>query len=115
MAKKNGKATAKTSGGIFDGFVGRYCICRGSAAGVHAGTVKAIQTNADGTNNVVLTGSRRLWQWKANSGIALSGVSQSGIDRSKSKVDTRVGEHAIIGVCEIIPCADAAKESINGA
>ncbi len=99
---------------VFDEFIGLYCICRASAAGVHAGTVKSIAINGDGTKAVVLTDARRLWSWKAKAGIALSGVSQNGIVASESKIDSRVPMHAIDGVCEIIPCSDVAKESING-
>lgn len=99
---------------IFDSFVGRYCICRASAAGVHAGTVKAIQANGDGTKSVVLAGARRLWSWKARDGVALSGVATYGIVAASSKLDCAVSEHAIDGVCEIIPATEAAKESING-
>lgn len=108
-------AQQKNTGHIFDEFVGRYCICRASGAGVHAGVVKAIQPNNDGTNSVILSGARRLWKWKTISGVSLSGVATSGIDRAGSKIEAAITTHAIDGVCEIIPCSEAAKESINGA
>jgi hypothetical protein len=53
--------------------VGRYVIARCYAAGVHAGVVE----NVDG-ENVILADSRRLWQWKAKDGIALSGLAHDG-------------------------------------
>jgi hypothetical protein len=89
--------------------VGTYVIARCYAAGVHAGTVKAV----DG-ENVVLTDSVRLWSWKAKDGVALSGVAQHGIDRSKCKIDTMNPIIYLTGVCELIPCANIAAESIRG-
>lgn len=111
----NGGEAHKKGGHIFDAFVGCYCVCRASSAGVHAGTVKGVQQNGDGTKSVVLGNARRLWSWKAKDGVALSGVAKCGIDRAKSKLDVVVEDHAIDGVCEIIACTDVAKESIHGA
>lgn len=105
MAKKTPK----------NGFIGRYCICRATSAGVHAGTIKSLTQTADGMSSVVLADARRLWSWKTNVGIALSGVAVGGINRASSKVDMLTPEHLLNGVCEIIPCTDAAKESIHGA
>lgn len=89
-------------------FVGKYCIVRAYSAGVHAGEVVSV----DG-ENIILKDSRRLWSWKANDGIALSGVAQTGI-KSDSKVDMVNPIHYITGVCELIPTTDKARESING-
>lgn len=89
-------------------FIGKYCIVRAYSAGVHAGEVVSV----DG-ENVILKDSRRLWSWKANDGIALSGVAQTGI-KSDSKVDMVNPLHYITGVCELIPTTDKAQESING-
>jgi hypothetical protein len=89
-------------------FIGKHCIVRAYSAGVHAGEVVSV----DG-ENVILKDSRRLWSWKANDGIALSGVSQTGI-KSDSKVDVVNPIHYITGVCELIPTTDKARESING-
>ena len=89
-------------------FVGQYCICRCSGAGVHAGTVVSV----DG-DRVILHGSRRLWQWQARDGVALSGVAQTGL--AGGKIDTSNPEIQLMGVCEIIPCSDAARESIQNA
>lgn len=87
--------------------VGKYCIARCYSAGVHAGEVVSV----DG-ENVILKDSRRLWSWKANDGVALSGVAQSGIQKG-CKLDSVNPEIYLTGVCELIPCADKAKESIN--
>ncbi len=89
-------------------FVGKYVIARCYSAGVHAGEV----VSADG-ENVILKDSRRLWSWKANDGIALSGVAQNGINKSSCKIDTANPLIYISGVCELIPCTRKAQESIN--
>ena len=90
-------------------FVGKYVIARCYAAGVHAGEVVSV----DG-ENVILKDSRRLWSWKANDGIALSGVAMFGIKKDESKVDVTNPLIYLTGVCELIPTTNACKESING-
>lgn len=87
--------------------IGQYCIARCYSAGVHAGTVESV----DG-ENVVLKDSRRLWNWKAVEGVALSGVAQTGI-QSGCKIDVENPYIYLTGVCELIPCSKQAKESIN--
>lgn len=91
-------------------FVGRYVIVRAYSAGVHAGEL----VSQDG-DIVILKDSRRLWNWKAKSGIALSGVAVHGIDAKNSKVDVNLSEVCIIGVCEVIPASDVSRESIKNA
>jgi len=88
--------------------VGKYCVIRTCSAGVHAGTVVSHDSDI-----VVLKDARRLWSWTAKSGVALSGLAINGL--KVGKVDTMTPEHIIVGVIEIIPCSEAAKESINGA
>lgn len=90
--------------------IGQFCIARCYSAGVHAGEVVSV----DG-ENVVLKNSRRLWSWKAKDGVALSGVAQNGLTADKSKVDVLNPTIYLTGVCELIPCSDKAKESINEA
>lgn len=89
--------------------VGKYCIARCYAAGVHAGEVVSV----DG-ENVILKNSHRLWSWKAKDGVALSGVAQHGVDRSKCKIDALNSVIYLTGVCELIQCSVVARESING-
>ena len=89
-------------------FVGRYCICRCTGAGVHAGEVVSVSGDT-----VILRDSRRLWQWTATAGVALSGVAQHGIKAGASKLDVTNPEIYLIGVCELIPCSAVAKESIQ--
>ncbi len=89
-------------------YVGMYVIARCYAAGVHAGVVRSV----DG-ENVTMEQSRRLWSWKAKEGIALSGVARHGI-KEGCKVDVEVPVY-LTGVCELIPCSQAAEESIRHA
>ena len=89
-------------------FVGQYVICRCYSAGVHAGEL--VSQSGD---QAVLRNSRRLWSWTAKKGIALSGLSQYGLE--SGKVDTLVPHIALTGVVETIPCSLSAKESINAA
>lgn len=89
-------------------FIGKYVIARCYAAGVHAGTVQSV----DG-ENAILTDSIRLWAWKAKDGVALSGVAQNGIQKDKCELDSKNPLIYLSGVCELIPCSDKAKESID--
>jgi hypothetical protein len=89
-------------------FIGKYVIARCYSAGVHSGTVVSVDDE-----NVILKDSRRLWSWKAKDGVALSGVAQTGV-QSGCKIDVVNPEIALTGVCELIPCSELAKESING-
>lgn len=88
--------------------VGQFCIARCFSAGVHAGEVVSV----DG-ENVILKNSRRLWSWKAKEGIALSGVAQFGIKRSECNLDVHNPLIYLTGVCELIPCTQISKDSIN--
>lgn len=90
-------------------FIGKYVIARCYAAGVHAGTVESV----DG-DNVILRDSVRLWSWKAKDGVALSGLAQNGMAKNGGRIDTMNPVIYLTGVCELIPCSDAAKETFNG-
>ena len=89
-------------------FVGQYVIARCYSAGVHAGEVVSV----DG-ENVILKDSRRLWAWKAEDGVALSGVAQHGI-KAGSKLDVVNPTIYLTGVCELIPVANGVREKIHG-
>lgn len=99
-----------TSGDFHSEFEGRYVLCRCNNAGVHCGIFISSRDNF-----TLLANSRRLWKWKANDGIALSGVSQNGIDASESKVDTQVTLIRLTDVAEIHICTDIARKTIEDA
>ena len=103
------ESTKEIDMSIGNAMVGKFCIVRCYSAGVHAGTVAAV----DG-DKVILYNSRRLWYWQAKAGVALSGVAQNGITDA-SKIDTVNPEIYLTGVIELIPCTDAAKVSIENA
>jgi hypothetical protein len=105
----NAQPSATAGYNIASPMIGKYVIARCYSAGVHAGTVEAV----DG-ENVVLRDSRRLWSWKANDGVALSGVAQYGLKKGSSKVDVVNPSIYLTGVCELIPVADGIKDSIHG-
>lgn len=90
--------------------VGKFCIARGHGCGVHAGEVLAV----DG-DRVVLANSRRLWEWMTPTGVALSGVAQFGLIYASSKIDAKNPIIYLTDICELIPCSDLARESINDA
>ena len=90
--------------------IGKPCIIRCYASGVHFGTLVA----QDG-RQVELTDARRLWRWFAKDGISLSEVSQNGIVAEKSRIAQVVPSITILDALEIIPCSEAAAASIVGA
>ena len=89
-------------------FSGKFVICRCYSAGVHAGYL--VSQSGD---QAVLKDSRRLWSWKNNGGVALSGLAVNGL--ASGKIDTVLPEIALTGVIETIPCSAAAMESIYAA
>jgi hypothetical protein len=101
-------STQPTKPSIHAEFIGKFCIARCTAAGVHAGEVVSV----DG-GTVVLKDSRRLWKWKTKSGVALSGVAQHGLDLSGSKLDEVNPQILLNGVCELIVCTKKSQESLS--
>lgn len=83
--------------------VGKTCIARCVGAGVHVGTVTAI----DGDTVEFAPGSLRLWRWFAVGGKgALHAVAAFGLDYSKDcKVEAAPAAQRLTGVCELIECA----------
>lgn len=87
----------------------KYVICRCYSAGVHAGELVC----QDG-DTVLLKDARRLWNWKAKAGVALSGVAVNGL-ASGCRIDSRVELIRLTGVIETILCSKEAQESISNA
>ena len=77
--------------------VGKKCIIRTYASGVHFGTVKEREGQ-----EVILTDARRIWHWSG--AFTLTAVAQKGI--SGGKMSTVAPEILITQVIEIQPCAD---------
>ena len=108
-AKKLAALFSTTSVTTEHPFIGKYVIARCYSAGVHAGEL----VSCDG-ETAVLRDSRRLWNWKAADGVALSGLAQNGLAKnSGSKIDSKNPEIYLTGICELIPCAKGVKETID--
>ena len=88
-------------------FIGKYVLCRCYSAGVHAGELVSQEGDI-----AFLKNSRRLWNWKAKNGVALSGLAQNGL-ASGCKIDVINPEIMLTGVIEIIPTSQEARDSIN--
>ena len=89
---------------------GRFVIVRARDAGVHFGRYQGHEGRT-----VYLTDSRRMWRWKAASGISLSDCATAGIDASNSKICAVVSRLIVLDACEIIDCEPAAANSIINA
>lgn len=94
--------------GIYDSFIGKLCVFRTSAyaSGVHIGVLKEI----DG-DDAVVTDSRRLWRWRGAN--TLSEVAARGVDEIHSRISEPEPIKLILGVVEIIPVQDAARENLT--
>ena len=91
--------------------VGKRCIIRCYASGVHFGTL----TSRNG-REVDLVNARRLWRWNTGgAGVSLSEVSQTGISAVSSKICRAVPSITLLDAIEIIPCSDVASETIEEA
>ena len=93
--------------------IGKKCIIRCYASGVHFGTLTAHEGS-----QVTLSDSRRLWRWHTggkSKGVSLSGVALTGIDASKSTVEPVLPEITLLDAIEIIPATAAAAATIEAA
>jgi hypothetical protein len=92
---------------ISSDMIGKYCIVRSRDSGVHAGVVVA-----HSGDQVRLKDSRRLWYWKALKNHTLTAVGLHGI--CEGRISPVNPDLIVIGACEISPCSDAARTSIEG-
>lgn len=108
MRKPVKKAAAKAKKSTKKPLFGKVIVrCRD--AGVHFGTYVS-----HSGREVVLKDARRMWYWRAASGISLSACADVGIS-SDSKIANVVSRVALLDACEIIPCTATAAASIEGA
>jgi len=89
-------------------FVGKYCVVRTYAAGVHIGTVESV----NGTE-VILKDSRRLWYW--DEAFTLSAVAMDGVNIKNSKIAVKVPQLLVSDMVELIPTSDKARKCIEKA
>lgn len=88
--------------------VGKKCVIRTYASGVHFGTVAA-----HNGRQIELHNARRLWRWRAEEGISLSEVAVFGIIDDGTKACVTVPEMTILDAIEIIPASDASASSVE--
>lgn len=99
---------AKSNDGPFTLHIGKKCIVRTYASGVFYGVV----AKQDG-RMVEMTECRRLWYWKAASGISLSAVAVNGVDKRASKITAAVPIQTVLDAIEIIPASAECMSSID--
>jgi predicted metal-binding protein len=97
--------------GAFTPHIGKKCIIRTYASGVHFGTVIAQQDR-----QVELADARRIWRFDAApDGISLSEVANHGGTASRSKICEVVASITILDALEIIPTTAEAAKAIESA
>ena len=103
-AKLDCKTTDNSAGTKEHCMVGKYCVIRTYSAGVHIGTVKAV----NGTE-VILGDSRRIWEWTG--AFSLSELSQKGI--TGGRISTTIPLLALTEAIEIIPTASPVEKQFK--
>lgn len=99
------------------GAIGKRCIVRTYASGVHLGTVISVE-NGGQFSRCVLKDARRIRYWKGDEqhiARSLSEVALNGISSSKSQVHINVPEHFIEDAIEFIPATEVAIATIEAA
>lgn len=83
-----------------------YYIVRADRAGVFFGNIKS----RDGSE-VCMTNVRRIWYWDGACSISQLAVDGTAMP-DNCKFSVSVAEAVILGVIEIIPCSEKARDSI---
>jgi len=89
--------------------LGEQVIVRTYSAGVWYG--KLIEKAG---TEVILEDARRLYKWKTNKGISLSGISQNGINHNESRICIRTSRQWLDAI-EIISMSQGAIQSLEEA
>lgn len=86
----------------------KFCIIRCNRAGVFFANVRKLDGDV-----AELAEARRLWYW--DGAASLSQLAMEGVKRpGNCKFTVTVPAMTVLGVIEVIPCADKAVESIKG-
>ena len=96
-----------TKSGLNSFAIGQEVIIRTYSAGVWFGRLKE-----KSGEEVILTEARRMWHWRANESISLSGVAIHGINQENSRIAGAV-ESVWLEAVEIIPVSGKPAESIR--
>jgi len=89
---------------MYEHIIGQKAVIRARDAGVHYGTVEAVEGRT-----VVLSHARRIWRWRGArtlSDLSITGPATSGDDYTR--IAPAVGRIAVLDACEIIPTTEAA-------
>lgn len=89
--------------------IGKKCIVRTYSAGVWFGEI-----DQKAGNEVIVKNARRLWRWHTKKSISLSAIAMGDIDESKCRIAQAVPKVWLEAI-ELIPTADSAIETIEGA
>ena len=84
--------------------VGKYCVIRSYAAGVHIGIVASVSDSASG-REVRLTDTRRVWNWTG--ALSCTEISQGGI--AGGKLSIVAPENFVNQTIEILPTSQEAE------
>ena len=98
----------QTENETFTQHIGKQCIIRTYASGVFFG-----ELTAQSGRMVEIKNARRLWQFKAASGISLSAVAMVGVDSEKCRFPQPVPSQTILDALEIIPASPECIVSIH--
>ena len=107
----NGETYVKESAALvmpknLDGL--EYCIVRTYSAGVFAGWFDRSTISKIGT----VKSARRLYYW--DGAATLSQMAQEGVAKPKNCKFTVHSDHDLTEIIEVLPCTEAAKNSIEG-
>ncbi len=86
--------------------LGKYCVIRTFAAGVHAGIVQSVSGS-----DVHLKDSRRIWKWAK--AFTLSEVATAGIAVEGSRIGCVLPDLFLTSAIEIIPCSEESRKAIE--
>ena len=103
-----GNPTTQPQDGL-NTMIGKKVIIRTYSAGVWFGELEQ-----KAGNEVILKNARRMWKWWAKDGISLSACALYGVKHDGSKIVEPV-ESVWLEAIEIIPCTDAAIQTIEDA
>jgi len=117
MTTKNTKKTAQTSNPIAESLIGKQVIVRANVAGVHFGTVKAVDF---AVSTIQLENAYRLWRvYTRDSTGSISDIAANGLKAplDKHSIGARLDEVVIVNPegLEIAVCADCVLETIEQA
>lgn len=87
--------------------VGKFCVIRTVAAGVHVGTVESVNEQT-----VVLSDARRVWRWRGAN--TLHELSQRGASLTEfTRISEPVASITLLDAIEVLPCSADARKNLE--